>query len=234
MTISGRDELLNAGTSRIINLLQAKIEQLRISIEDDMNAMLWADVTTEGNSGKNFLSVPMVVGDGTTAGATGKTTLGGIDNDSDGQTWWRSKVRSALDLTTLDGVRTMSNLRNELAISKSRPDGLFTTQAVYEAYEALATPNIRYESTPMAELGFDSISFRGSEVIFDADCPSAEFYFLNSQYLEFVKHSSRWAEMSPFKSPVNQDAKTALVLFMGELVTGTRRAHGRFVNVVSA
>jgi hypothetical protein len=206
VTISGRDELLNAGTSRIVNLLQAKVEQLRVSVEDDMNSMLWTDATTEGNSGKDFLSVPMIVGDGTTTGATGKTTLGGIDNDSDGQSWWRSKIT----------------------------DGLFTTQAVYEAYEALATPNIRFESTPMAELGFDSISFRGAEVIFDNDCPSAEFYFLNSQYLEFCRHSQRWAEMSPFRQPVNQDAKTALVLFMGELLTDVRRAHGRFINVVSA
>ena len=234
VTISGRDELLNAGSSRIINLLQAKVEQLRISVEDDMSALLWADVTTEGNSGKDFLSVPAIVGDGTTTGATGKTTLGGIDNDADGQSWWRSKITDGLDLTTLDGVRQMSSLRNELQIAKSRPDGLFTTQAIYEAYEALATPNIRFESTPMAELGFDAISFRGSEVIFDNDCPSGEFYFLNSQYLEFVRHSQRWAEMGPFKSPVNQDAKTALVLFMGELLTDVRRAHGRFINVVSS
>lgn len=234
VTISGRDKLLNAGTSRIIDLLQAKIEQLRISVEDDMNALFWSDVTTEGNSGKDFLSVPMIVGDGTTSGATGKTTLGGIDNDSDGQSWWRSKVTDGLDLTTLDGVRTMSNLRNTLQIAKSRPDGLFTTQSIYEAYEALATPNIRFESTPMAELGFDAISFRGAEVIFDNDCPSAEFYFLNSQYLEFVRHAQRWAEMGEFKSPVNQDAQTALVLFMGELLTDVRRAHGRFINVVSA
>lgn len=234
VTISGRDELLNAGSSRIINLLQSKVEQLRVSVEDDMNAMLFADVTTEGNSGKDFLSIPAIVGDGTTTNATGKTTLGGIDSDSDGQTWWRSKITDGLDLTTLDGVRQMSALRNELKIAKSRPDGLFTTQSVYEAYEALAVPNIRFESTPMAELGFDSISFRGAEVIFDNDCPSAEFYFLNSQHLEFVRHAQRWAEMSPFRSPVNQDARTALVLFMGELLTDCRRAHGRFINVVTS
>src|SRR3990170_1328834 len=159
VTISGRDELLNAGTARIVNLLQAKIEQLRVSVEDDMNAMLWADVTTEGNAGKDFLSVPAIVGDAVTAGATGKVILGGVDGST--ETWWQSKITDGLDLTTLDGVRTMSSLRNELQIAKSRPDGLFTTQAIYEAYEALATPNIRFESTPMAELGFDSISFRG-------------------------------------------------------------------------
>lgn len=234
VTISGRDELLNAGTSRIINLLQAKIEQLRISVEDDLNAMLFASVTTEGNSGKDFLSIPAIVGDGTTTGATGKTTLGGIDSDSDGQSWWRSRVTDGVDLTTLDGVRTLGTMRNDLRISKSKPDLHITDQNAYEAYEALALPNLRFTDVKLADLGFDAISFKGGEVVFDDDCPANNWFMLNSNHLEFVRHSQRWAEMGPFKSPVNQDAKTALMLFMGELLTDCRRAHGRFINVVSS
>ncbi len=233
VTISGRDELLNAGTSRIINLLQAKIEQLRVSVEDDLNAMLFANVTTEGNAGKDFLSIPAIVGDGITTNATGKTTLGGIDNDADGQTWWRSKITNGVDLTTLDGVRTLGTMRNDLRMAKSKPDLHITDQNGYEAYEALALPNLRFTDVKLAELGFDAVSFKGGEVVFDDDCPAAQWFMLNSQYLEFVRHSQRWAEMGPFKSPVNQDAKTALVLFMGELLTDNRRAHGRFINTVT-
>lgn len=233
VTISGRDELLNAGTSRIVNLLQAKIEQLRVSVEDDMNTMFWATATTEGNAGKDFLSVPMIVGDGITTGATGKTTLGGIDNDADGQTWWRSKVTNGVDLTTLDGVRTLGTLRNTLRIAQSKPDLHVTTQSAYEAYEALALPNLRFTEVKMADLGFDAIAFKGGEVVMDDAAPSAQWFMLNSSHLEFVRHSQRWAQMGAFKSPVNQDAKTALILFMGELLTDVRRAHGRFVNVVS-
>lgn len=233
MTISGRDERLNAGTSRIINLLQAKLEQLRVSVEDDLNAMLFADVATEGNSGKDFLSIPSIVGDGITTGATGKTTLGGIDNDSDGQTWWRSKVTNGVDLTTLDGVRSLNTMRNDLRIAKSKPDFHVTDQDGFEAYEALALPALRFQDTRMADLGFDSVGFKGGEVVFDDDAPADEWYMLNSAHLEFVRHRDAWAKMGEFKQPVNQDAKTALVLFMGELLTDVRRAHGRFINVVS-
>ncbi len=234
VTISGRDERLNAGTSRIINLLQAKVEQLRVSVEDAMNQMFWADVTTEGNSGKNFLSIPAIVGDGTTTNATGKTTLGGIDNDSDGQSWWRSTVTDGIDLTTLDGVRAMGTVRNSLRIAKSKPDFLVGDQSAYEAYEALAAPNIRFTATSMAELGFDAVAFKGAEFIFDDDAPADELYFLNSNHLELVKHRDCWALMGDFKEPINQDAKTAKVLFMGELLTDCRRAHGRVINVVSS
>ena len=34
-----------------------------------------------------------------------------------------------------------------------------------------------------------------------------------------------------FRSPVNQDAKTALVVSMGNLITDVRRAHGVCTNV---
>lgn len=233
VTISGRDERLNMGGSRIIALLQAKFDQLRVSVEDVMNAQLWADVTTEGNAGKNFLSVPAIVGDGTTTGGTGKTTLGGIDSDSDGQAWWRSSVTDGLDLSTIDGVRQLNSLYNELRIVKSKPDFQFTTQAAFEAYEALAAPNIRFTDTKMADLGFDAVAHKNSEVIFETDVPSGEWYMLNSDHLEFVQHSACWNDMQPFKSPVNQDAKTAQVLYMGELITDCRRAHGRFINVTT-
>jgi hypothetical protein len=233
VTISGRDERLNAGSSRIVNLLAAKFDQLRVSMEDDLNAMLFADVTTEGNSGKNFLSVPAIVGNGTTTGATGKTTLGGIDSDSDGQSWWRSTVRDGLDLTTLDGMRTLGTVYNDLRISKSRPDIIITDQGAFEALEALALPNLRFTDTKMADLGFQTVAFKDAAVLWDDDAPDDEMYLLNSNHLEFVRHNQAWMKMLPFASPVNQDARTALVISMGELLTDCRRAHGRVINITS-
>jgi hypothetical protein len=234
VTISGRDERLNAGSSRIIGLLQAKIEQLRLSIEEDLNAMLWSNGTpasATGNSGKDLLSVAHIVGDGI---LKGHATLGGIDSDADGQSWWRSGVQTGCDLTTLDGVRTMNHVRNARKLAKSKPDFIFADQDVYEAYEALAAPNIRFADVKMADLGFDSVAFHNAEVMFEDDVPADSMYFLNSQYLEFVQHQDAWMKMGEFKSPVNQDAKTALVISMGELVTDVRRAHAVIYNITSS
>lgn len=229
VTISGRDELVNAGPTRIIPLLQSKIEQLRLSIEEDLNALLWADGT--GNSGKDFLGVTAIVGDGVNIGSG---TLGGIDSDSDGQSWWRSGYQDGLDLTTIDGLRTMNSVRNSRRLAKSKPDVIFAPQDVYEAYEALAAERLHFESTAVADMGFESVAFHKAAVLFEDDVPADTMYFLNTDFLEFIQHSDRWMEMGPFRSPVNQDAKTALVLSMGELVTGTRRAHAVIENVVSA
>jgi hypothetical protein len=59
VTIDGRTELLNAGEAQIINILQAKFDQLRVSTEMAMNTMLWGDGT--GNSSKNFLGIQAVI-----------------------------------------------------------------------------------------------------------------------------------------------------------------------------
>jgi hypothetical protein len=223
VTIDGRTERLNAGSPQIINILSAKMDQLRISMEDDLNSMLWGDGT--GNGGKDFNGVQAIV--------NATTDLGGFDVDADA-TWWVARTDSGTDLTTIDGVRDLSTMYNGLRIAKSRPDFLFTTQTVFEAYEALAAPNIRFEGQMKADLGFESVAFRGAEVMFDNDCPSASIYFLNSKYLQFTKHRDAWLKMLPFARPVNQDAKTALVISMGELVTDVRRAHGVITSVVTA
>lgn len=218
VTIDGRTERLNAGSPRIFDLLAAKFDQLRVSMEDDLNSMLWG--TGAGNGGKDFSGVQAIV----SASDPSVGALGGLEVAT--ETWWKSRVDTAADLTTIDGVQDLSNMYNGLRIAKSYPDFAFTTVAVYAAYEALAAPNIRFEGNGKADLGFESIAFRGAELMFDNDCPSASIYFINSKHLEFVKHRDAWLKMLPFARPVNQDAKTALVISMGELVTDVRRAHG--------
>ena len=191
-------------------------------MEDDLNSMLWGLGT--GNSSKDFLGLQAIVA------ASG--TLGGIDAST--ETWWVSRTDTAMDLTTIDGVKDIGSMFNGLRVAKSHPDFGFTTQAVFEAYEALAAPNIRFGTTDKADLGFQTVAFRTAEVLYDADCPSASWYFLNSKHLQFVKHRDAWLKMLPFASPVNQDAKTALVISMGELVTDVRRAHGVITNITTS
>ena len=67
VVISGEEVRKNSGSAQLINLLQAKVDQLRFSVADDMNAMLWA--SSVGNGGKDFNSIPVLVSDsGTVAG----------------------------------------------------------------------------------------------------------------------------------------------------------------------
>ena len=220
VTIDGRTELLNAGEAQIINILQAKFDQLRVSTEMAMNTMLWGDGT--GNSSKNFLGIQAVI----------KSTgiLGGIDPST--ETWWKSRVDSTnLCMTTTAVVTSLNSMLNSLKLVKSKPKFEFTTQENYEAYEALAVPNVRFTDLRMAELGFDSVAHKGAEILYDTDCPDGYWYFINPEHLEFVQHSARWMKLLEFVRPADQDAKTALVVSAGNLVTDCRRAHGYFSDI---
>lgn len=220
VTIDGRTELLNAGEAQIIPILQAKFDQLRVSTEMAMNTMLWGDGT--GNSSKNFLGIQAVI--------KNSGTLGGIDPST--ETWWKSRVNSTdLGMTTTAVVTSLNSMLNSLKLVKSKPKFEFTTQENYEAYEALAVPQVRFTDMRMAELGFDAIAHKGAEILYDTDCPDGYWYFINPEHLEFVQHSARWMKLLDFVRPADQDAKTALVVSAGNLVTDCRRAHGYFSDI---
>ena len=222
VTIDGKTEALNEGSARIIAILEAKMEQLRLSMTQDLNTMLWGLGT--GNGSKDMLGLQAIIAD--SAG----TTLGGIDAST--ETWWENtRVAGAISLATTAGVKTLNSVLNDLKLIGSKPDFEFTTQANFESYEALAVSNIRFQDLKMAELGFEAVSHKGAEVMFEDQVPSAHWYFINSDHLEFVQKSNRWMKLLGFRSPVNQDAKTALVVSMGNLITDVRRAHGVCTNV---
>lgn len=221
VVISGEEVRKNSGAAQLINLLQAKVDQLRFSVADDMNAMLWA--SSVGNGGKDFNSIPVLVK------STG--TVAGIDPNT--YTWWVSPLSTTIDLTTFEGIDSMNHLSNLVRLNKSKVDVEFCPQAVFEAYQALAVPNVRFTDTKMADLGFLAAAHQGAELVFEPDVPSATIYMLNSERLEFVQHSSAWITLTEFQRPYNQDAKVALVLSQGQLLTDSRRSHGYATGVVT-
>lgn len=221
LTIDGDTIRKNSGSAQIINLLQAKMDQLRLSIEDKLDSMLFADGS--GNGGKDLLGLAAIIDD--------SGVLGGIDSST--EDWWKSVVvDTPVDLTTTDGVKVLNNVYNTLGLNRSKVDFEFTTQDNFEAYEALALPNIRFSDLRMAELGFQTIAHKGAEVIFESRSPQPAgsgggyWYFINSDHLEFVQHRDAWMSQTEFVRPYNQDAKVMLVISMGQLITDNRRAHG--------
>jgi hypothetical protein len=238
ITISGEEVKKNRGAAQLINLLQAKVDQLKLSVADDLNAMLYADGT--GNSQKDMIGLKGIVSNGTqNAAAATNVNLGGIDAATN--TWWKSVVRTAaVDLTTFDGVQAMNNVVNTIRVNRSKVDIELTTQAVFEAYEALAVPNVRFNDLKLADLGFMGLAHKAAEITFDPDAPATgtindgtvtisgggAIFFLNSERLEFVQHEESWLTPTDFVRPYNQDAKVALILSMGNLITDSRRSHG--------
>lgn len=246
VTISGEEVKKNSGSAQLINLVQAKIDQLKMSIADDLNAMLWA--RGAGNGAKDMIGLSGLVTDGKQFGNSDTTATGDSTTDTHLAgisaatfAWWKSVVDDGpVDLTSFDGVVKLNHMYNTIRLNRSKVDVEFATQANFEAYEALAVPNIRFQNLKAADLGFETIAHKTAEVIFEPDVPTTGavadgahtfsggggWFMLNSDRLEFVQHADSWITPTDFVRPANQDAKTMLVLSMGNLITDSRRSHG--------
>lgn len=213
VTISFEDEWKNNGTSAVLKLLQAKLDQLELSFTEKFSQMFFGDGT--GNGGKDFLGLQALIA------ASG--TVGGIDSGT--ETWWRSVVDTNMNIAS--NINELNTLFNSVIRGTDRPDFEITTQAGFEKYESLASPNIRFQSTQLAELGFDSLAHKNAEIVFDAYCPAGNWFILNSKHLKMVTHSMAWMKRFDFVRPHNQLARTALVACVGNLTTNNRRMHAR-------
>ena len=212
IAISGIEEAKNNGEQEIINLLEAKIMQAEESMRESFNQMFFADGT--GNSSKDWNGLGNLVESG--------NTVGGINSST--YTWWQSKEENTSAALTL---AQMSSLYNGVSVGNDHPDLLLTTQTLFEKYEALLQPNLRYTDTKTADAGFQNLLFKAAPVMYDVHCTAGVFYMLNTKYLTLVGHSGKWFSQTSFISPEDVDARYALIMCYGNLTVRNRAKQGK-------
>jgi len=212
ISISGIEEAKNNGEQEIINLLEAKIMQAEESLREGFNQMFFADGT--GNSSKNWNGLSNLVD------STG--TVGGINSST--YSFWQSYKESTATALTL---AQMSTAYNSVSVGNDHPDVLLTTQALFEKYEALLQPQLRYTDTATADAGFQNLLFKAAPVMYDEHCTAGVFFFLNSKYLTLVGHSGKWFQQTEFIRPEDLDARYALIMCYGNLTVRNRAKQGK-------
>jgi hypothetical protein len=215
IAISGIEEAKNNGEAAIINLLEAKIMQAEESMREGFNQMFFADGT--GNSGKNWNGLANLVESG--------NTVGGINSASgQGNDWWRSYEENTAGALTL---AQMATAYNSVSVGNDHPDMILTTQTLYEKYESLLQPQLRYTDTKTADAGFQNLLFKAAPVTYDVHCTAGVVYFLNSKYITLVGHSGKWFQQTEFVRPENLDARYALIMCYGNLTVRNRAKQGK-------
>lgn len=204
ISISGREEMQNAGSTRIINLLETKIKQTEMSITEELDSQ-WMGTGTDSST--DFLGLQTIV---TTTG-----TVGGIARS--GNSWWQAKVATSAGSFAANGLDLMRTKYNDVSKGNDHPDLIITDQTNFERYEKTLQPQERFASNEVADGGFQNLAFKKAVMMFDLYAPSGYMYFLNSKYLNWVVHSGRDFATTEFVKPENQDAKVAQILVMGEL-----------------
>lgn len=135
----------------------------------------------------------------------------------------------------------MAHLYNLASLGNNNPDFGLAGQRVFEKYETLLTPNLRFEDSDTADGGFQNLKFKGLTLMFDvmaadylpASAGSQEannLWMMNSKYLALKGDKNRWFTHTPFVRPPNQDARYAQVLCYGNLTISNRMRQGVLLN----
>ena len=214
IAISGIEEAKNNGEQEIINLLEAKIMQAEESMREGFNRMFYSDGT--GNSGKDWNGLGNIVE------ASG--TVGGINRATTGNEYWRSYEENTATALTL---AQLSTGYNSVSVGNDHPDMVLTTQTLFEKYEALLQPQLRYTDTRTADAGFQNLLFKAAPVVYDEHCTAGVVYFLNSKYLTLVGHSGKWFSQTEFVRPEDLDARYALIMCYGNLTCRNAAKQGK-------
>ena len=179
VAISGKEERQNSSKEQIISLIKAKIDQAEMSAIDAMNIMFYGDGT--GNSSKDWNGLANLVK------TDGTGTVGGINAATD--TWWKNKFDSTTEALSLS---RMSNIFNQCSKGKIKPEFVLTSQTLYEKYEGLLQPQLRYQSSKEADAGFENLLYKSAPVMWDEDASTVvtgPMYFLNSKFLKLKVHT---------------------------------------------
>ncbi len=228
IAIAGLEEQQNNGKEAIIDLLQAKIMQAEESLADLFVKEFLSDGSATATSW-NGLSA-----------AVGDAAFGGLDPAGHGT--WSSYVD---DTAKALQISDMSAAWNGTAQGGSdTPDMIATSQELWEKYESLLQPQLRYSDPGTADAGFVNLLYRGAPVVFDYAIDNANvftgdyentndtgvMYFLNSKHVWIARGSDKWFTSTPFIRPTNQDARYAQIICYGNLVTNCRRRLGKITN----
>ena len=231
VTISGLEQLQNAGKEQIIDLLEGRIAVAEATMANMIAAGIYSDGT--GSGGKEITGLKLQVATDPTTGV-----VGGIDR----ATWnfWRNKV---FDATTNGGAATtaaniqqyFNTLWAQLVRGQDRPDLIVVDNAYWGMYMSSLQAIQRFSSSDDAKLGFVSIKFMDADVVLDGGVggfmATKEAYFLNTKYLHYRPHSARdMVPLSPkSRYSVNQDAEVQILAWAGNVTASGLQYQGKLV-----
>ncbi len=234
ISISGREEALNDGAERVIDLLEAKVKNAEKSMKDSFGTTLYG---TQDGTGNDFAGLQHIIAE--------DRTLGGINSTT--YTWWDGGYVNAVSGSpTYANIVTDGNANfiqdllrkavSSLTIDGQRPSMIVTTPIILDAYEESLVAQKRFGASAgsEADAGFRNLTFRDIPVFADDHCPAGMMFLLNENYIQFRHHRKRNFTFEPFQKPINQDARVAKILWLGALTCSAPRYMGKITGLPSS
>lgn len=219
ITISGEEERKNSGSSKIIDILDAKTKQARMSLTEKLSEGIFSDGT--GNGSKDLT--------GLTAMVSASGTYGGINSAT--YTWWAATVDSTSESLSLADMRAAFNSAS--LGGRDTPNLIVTSQTLFQVYEGLLTATLQTQTIgtkKLGDAGFQVLEFKGVPIVWDEQCATGSMFFLNTNHMNLSVHKDANFEVTDFVKPENQDARVAQILLMGNLTCDRRKSFSLLSN----
>ena len=222
ISISKEEILKNRGKmEKLIDLLKTQMQNAESTMKDDLGTDLYGSGATIGG-------LQPLIGLGAIVSAS--NTYAGIDRTAAANANWQAQVYSTAatdeelqDSTSAKYMPRVMNNRYSSASFDDSPDIIVTTTALYDLYQTIAQVRNLVFDNEVANLGFGGVKFGpGVTMIFDRFCTTKYMYFLcTSNFQLFVMDGANFdfdeEDGTIWKRPVNQIAKLAHILWMGQL-----------------
>lgn len=229
VTISGLEQLQNAGKEQIIDLLESRMTVAESTMANLISSGIYSDGT--GSAGKQITGLLLQVATDPTSG-----TVGGIDRAS--WAFWRNKIFKA---TTTGGAATtaaniqsyMNQLYASLVRGIDRPDLIVMDNAYWSLYMGSLQNIQRFTDSDTAKLGFMTLKFMDADVVLDGGIGGFQttktMHMLNTKYIHYRPHSQRnMVPLSPGQRySVNQDAAVQIMAWAGNLTMSGGQFQGK-------
>ena len=224
VSISGREMLQNSGMERMIDLLDARIENAEVSMENGIAEGIHSDGT--GDGGKQIGGLRSLVSAAPTTG-----TVGGISRaDWD---FWQNQYQAGGTLNSANVQSRMNEMYAKLSRGMDKVDLIIADNEAYNAFLGTLQDNQRFTSTAdKAMQGFNAIRFQSADVVLDGgvggNTPSKTMYFLNCRYIHYRPHRDRMmVPLGADRYATNQDALVKLIGWAGNMTLSNAKLQGR-------
>ena len=223
VTMSGLEELQNAGQERMIDLLASRIENAQATMSNNLSADVYSDGTANG--GKQVDGLQSQISTSPTTG-----TVGGINRAN--FTFWRNIAPASSSITATNIQGKMRAVWVQLVRGVDKTDLITADNNLYTLFWESMSERQRFTSEGnMAKAGWDSLKFNTAEVVLDGgsggSAPSDSMYFLNTKYIKFRPHSKRnMRPMDKSRYSTDQDAMVQLILWAGNLCMRNAKLQG--------
>lgn len=228
VTMSGLEELQNAGKEQVIDLMGARIELAEAEMINNLSTDIYSAGTADG--GKQVGGLQLLVSD------DGTGTVGGIIAGT--YTWWKNKYFDFSDNSLTPGAATIQQAMNQLYLNCSRnrdqPDLIVADNTYFRYYWSSLQAIQRVTNSKLADAGFENLKFMGADTVFDGGlggaAPSSHMYFLNTKYIHYRPHARRnMVPLNPDRYATNQDAFVKLIAWAGNMTVSNRSLQGVIV-----